>query len=335
MSVLTVYTFLSHDCRILPAQLECLARHLTSKHDVTVVQGPFGDYGMTSAGPLRLGARQAKTLRVTVATVPDSLAGLVMPLRYLQICRWLWQSRIRQQSPRYALLMHGDLLPTETFDAPALLDGHPVAGRLMHDDLIEPYVPLTWLAVDLDRCRQVPDMFPDMRTRNKQWCGLQIKGWGDHLMTQADVERRIGPNSARYYQDRMRFEWCEPAFMHVDKLSTVGASGPGRDLFESKLKVIENLAPGKIESMCRKLNGLENHAPRTGTMPPPPRAKVSMQPGDLLALAIKCFTFGRVRMCAGCNTRRKKLNTLGWRGCFAAINPMRLINVRPTRPAQT
>jgi|GEM_PF-4427085 len=46
------------------------------------------------------------------------------------------------------------------------------------------------------------------------------------------------------------------------------------------------------------------------------RTPWQLGPGDLIAYLIMALTLGKVRPCASCRSRRKKLNDWGWRGCL-------------------
>ena len=149
--MLTVYTFLSHTCQLLPYQLAAIKKNVPVSR-VVVVQGPYGR-GFFAGGEVRLQSNSD----VDILEVPDDFLGLSAAPRFHEILKWLWKNIVTQQPEEHALIIHGDLLPVSPVDINILLDGHPVAGR-RH---------LTWMLANLKECGDWnPSMIPDKRFRS-------------------------------------------------------------------------------------------------------------------------------------------------------------------------
>jgi hypothetical protein len=212
MIATVVYSLLSHDSRLLPLQAAQLRRHLSGLARIVVVEGPFGLNPRTSAGSCRLRREARESLGVESLEAPGSIVGFSGTERMRRIYRWLTSMVIPRQSERYALVMHGDLLPMTAISSQSLLEGFPLAGRGLVQNG-RPVLLWTWLALDRQLGWEGVDLL------HPKGLAVPARPWPAWDVTRESLSRVACLTAATDYRDADHFEWCEPCWLHVDKLS--------------------------------------------------------------------------------------------------------------------
>lgn len=247
---MVVYSLLSHSTDLLPVHLAAFRAFLPVSRFV-VVQGPFGANAFTSAGRVRLQAEDAERLGVELLDAPAMVLGLSPPARIAAIMDWIWEDRFVNQDEQHAVITHGDLLPTRKMQPGDLLHGSAMATRA-HRINNRTICPLTWLAADIGlypsgvKPSTIADFMHD------------TKGWDARPAFSSDIPI---PD----YDPSLHFEWCEPGFLHIDKLSFSTAMP---DLHARKMEAVKRIMAAMgvsvpdVGPLGETLGGLENHAPR-------------------------------------------------------------------------
>jgi len=206
MNHTTVYTMQSHDFGLLPAQVQLLRQHVQGLSRIVVAQGPFGQDPAFSAGNRMLPASAADDLGVELLTVASNVGGLSFGPRVPAIINQLKEHACSSRE-RYAIVLHGDVVPIQTTDARALLLDHDMAahGTLQAKGLrIRPI----WTAYDTESAA-VQEMRLDHRAlRGEGECKL----WQSSPITPQNASKI--PQLAAFKDlpnlPDCQFEWCEP-----------------------------------------------------------------------------------------------------------------------------
>ena len=198
------YTLLSHSCQLLAAQVELLRRHVCGLSRIIVIQGPFGKQPLTSGGNVRLSLAEAETLGVDIIELPDDGLGRFWASRLPHILGQVFQV-VARQAEEHALVLHGDVFPLRSINVSDLLAGRSAALRGSPQRIAS-----TWFALTRDYAQAMQGDFAAITTNALRWPARDI--------TQVNVLEQCGfvlPG----YEDRWRFEKCEPGWLHLDQMS--------------------------------------------------------------------------------------------------------------------
>jgi len=248
------FTFVSHDPTLLPLQMEYFDKYGIDEIRVWVLQGPYGNNPLTSAGDWRITKPAARKLGLTnLIEVPDLFAGMLMPWRYRYMVEWLWEKIIKpDEDIHHALITHSDLFPMADFSFESLLVDNPIAGTAFKDrEDANASVTLTWLAVDVDHCRHAK---LNLGNDRPSLGGFDITMHGLKQMTKADVAISA-PEIADDYRDDMRCEWVEPCFFHLSKQACLQVNKDFDALHETKCDLLGK-RPVTLEKLCYKTGGV-------------------------------------------------------------------------------
>lgn len=194
MSANVTYLLFGHDDRVLPVQLDLVRQHLAPSR-IVVVQGPLG-HPRDSAGSVWLTPEDAQRLNVKTIAIDDTIRGKSWVTR-----RFYIQGRIviaiQKQPEEYAWVLEGDVLPMRTLDAETTLGKRTLARRK------GPNLS-TWLCFRAAAARH-PYRHPDACRWPAYDCTCQ--NWPNEIFMPPD------------YADSDHFEWCEPGFLHLDRIS--------------------------------------------------------------------------------------------------------------------
>jgi len=259
------FNFVSHDLRLLPIQIDHFDKHSKDNVHGFMIQGPFGANHMVAAGTHRITNPGARKMGINLINVPDIYAGIPMPQRYRQIADWVW-SRFIRVSPdvKFALFTHSDLIPTMDFDIESILDGKPVAAIAHINDDGAPIVPLTYFAVDVEQCRdyqslQLSNTLGRSVGGEPFWIDLPFKVHPLYRqMEKKDVQEKA-PDFSDGYQGPIRWEWCEPCFLHLTKLAYSGGQGKFHDAYN---EMIERLSDVDVSKFTYRTATSLIHRPR-------------------------------------------------------------------------
>ena len=251
---MVVYSLLSHTLDFLPWQLVAMRKFLPA-HRVVVVQGPYGQFAGTSGGNVRLRQCDADRLGVSILEVACPVLGLSCATRPLMICDWLWEEIVPDQAEQYAMIVHGDLFPTQPMTISDMLEDKSVACRLQYHGG-KPYCPLTWYLTDKDAG---PTAHPSTLADNLQ----VIQGWPARRAAVQDI-----PGGG--FDPDLWWEVCGPGWLHVDKQSLASAVP---DFHARKMKLLRSVmaalgidAPD-VGQIGETLTGLAVHLPRAMGIP--------------------------------------------------------------------
>jgi hypothetical protein len=189
-------------CRWLPYQVAAFRKYAQGISRIVVAQGPFDTDNDTAISPTT-----ANALGVELLTVPGAMSTIPYGQRFPAIYNYLFN-----QAPEgeLAFACHGDLFPTAEFHVEQLLDGHVTAGRGHLATGIKAY-DWTWVACQpahLQRNRCIQLHMPDDRDAHP-WEAYKLQPHALPPAIQSIDELYTEPNT---------FEWCEPLFLHVDKM---------------------------------------------------------------------------------------------------------------------
>ena len=207
MSKLAVYTLVSHTGKLLSLQVAAIKRHTPNLHSITAVHGPC-----MSSNRLVVPQDTAAALDINTMAVPQSFAAIGRIHRVPTIAHWILQQS-QSMGNEYTLVLHGDVLPVREVDAKTLLQGQPLAARV--SAVTKTIEGWTWLAA---------------RTATADWQFRvgdalsrpldNIRGWLSEPILSIDDLQWITIKKVSDYEQRHHFEWCSPAFLHADKLTT-------------------------------------------------------------------------------------------------------------------
>lgn len=248
-----IYTLLSHEGRVLPFQIAALRTYISDLHQITVVQGPYGANPLTSAGAYRVSRESARRVGINLVEVPSEMAGLPPAYRMQQLLKWFWESYLPSAVPETSLVIHGDLFPTKPLSREVLLNESMVAGRVTETRGIW-YVVGTWMISAVTKIGEF-----HRETTPGKMNEMSMSSWPARLIHQGDVPEMS-------YEDRFRFEWCEPGWLHLDKISQVGITRDLDELFDRKLQALAAWCRSRgidpVPIAYEELHDLPNHRTR-------------------------------------------------------------------------
>lgn len=221
-----IYSLLSHTFDFLPLHIAAIRKFLIPSK-IIVVTGPYGPNPGNSAGRMRLRPQDAKRLGVEIIEAPTELLGLFTPVRIGRLMDMILVNA-RSQSDPHVMILHGDAIPTREMTADELLRGQPVASRAIEIEGRTRILP-TWCLMNLP---EIPNgWFPSIRNGEPgQWNGLPLSAWSARDAVASDT-----PGVP--FDPVAHLEWCEPGFLHLDKLSVAMP-----DLHARKLPMLRPIA---------------------------------------------------------------------------------------------
>lgn len=233
------YCFHSHSYHLAAAQASLLRKHVEGLTQITAVQGPFGLNPMTSSGETKIpNAKCIGSDRLICA--PQSLLGLHQQQRFAMKRDWMW-SLAASQDEEVALMLHGDILPVVSMTASSLLKGADFATRTL-----EGLAVWTWAAYDVQKCIHANIRFPSTVTWTVESHGekpLNATGYDAGMLSEHDWElhaKTIGQRPAAYGK-AIRFEWCNPGWLHVDKVSSSITDPISKDRWKTKMEIVRSI----------------------------------------------------------------------------------------------
>ena len=221
--MLAIYSLFSHTLDLLPSHLATLRRFLPPAR-IVIVQGPYGANPFTSAGSVRLTPADAERLGVTLLEAPATAIGLETLGRVTTIADWLWATAVTEQPEQYAMILHGDMIPVRPMTVERLLPGTAFGTRVMRTQGDAPFCPLTWMIADTSKRNSV---LPSTLAKNIQY----VAGFPSRHAERGDV-----PGGD--YDPALRCEFCDPGWLHIDKMSY----GWGmKDIHNRKIALLRNV----------------------------------------------------------------------------------------------
>jgi len=220
-----VYTLVSHNFRMLPAQIDALRRNVDQLSRIVVVQGPFGADPAFSAGNRCLMEDQAKALGVELLEIDESFGGLMLVRRLHAIVDEARRHALAQPE-RFVIVLQGDVMPARIVNAPALLDGYQFAGRGWTDERGLQFWP-TWLCYDSEAEEIQEAHLHNAKIRGR----LSCKAYEAHSIM-------LKPQRVPYFELLQEpaehgFEWCEPVWLHLNQLTVDSEEVTQRKLSEA------------------------------------------------------------------------------------------------------
>lgn len=241
------FNFVSHDLRLLPIQIDHFDKHCQDNVHALAVQGPFGANLIAASGTYRITKPGARKMGISLINVPDIFAGLLMPNRFKQIADWVWSRFIRVSDDiKFAILTHGDIIPTKDFDIESILDGKPIAGVFEINADGDPITSLPYLAVDVEQCRphgslRLGKASGRVIDKEPYWIDLPFKNYG----TSSDIKTNAKDFFDKY-QGPVEWEWCEPCFLHLTKLAHLVGRRAFQNSYDAMIKSISEVDPLKF-----------------------------------------------------------------------------------------
>jgi hypothetical protein len=204
---LHVYTFHSHAFDLVDLQIELINKHLQPAA-ISIVQGPHSDRPAESSGSRRLeqcdGAQIINAPRTSLKTNATT--------RFRMKQKWIDAEFVKQQAEGVALFVHGDLLPIAPMDVEHALGSADMIGRRYLDRIL-----WTWTAYR----KGAAIKFPAVIAPVPEDLGPITIGdtFGGHTMKRDTWNAGALGACPDDYSDATNFEWCDPVFLHADKVS--------------------------------------------------------------------------------------------------------------------
>jgi len=225
-----------------------LRRHITGLGKVTIIQGPFGLNPMTASGSSRLYSPESVGADHLI-DAPDALIGQHQNQRFASK-REIALGLAKNQDEDIALMLHGDLLPVLPMDEEMLIGGSDYGARVMMGDRLV----WTWAAYNVDKCRGAGLVFPPRvtwRIGEHSAKPLQVKCHDGRMMSESewDLRANILGERPKSYGGLIRFEWCEPGWLHVDKVSTSATDADSITRWLMKMGIVRGVLDHHGESV--------------------------------------------------------------------------------------
>jgi len=248
-----IYTLLSHNCKMLQAQLVMLRKNITDLGRIFVVQGPYGQSNILSAGCKKILPETAEKLGVEIIEIGDDVGGMRLGYRVPKIITQMITHSLAQPE-RYAVILHGDCVPMLPTDPRVLLEEHDVATRGAAVDKGVRVWP-TWFALDSE-------------SPNAQYIMLHghwLHGDCSSKLWKAEQATSDNENLPDFLKkltmlDDCVYEWCEPVWLHLNRLLAV----PDEEIdlkLSGLMSLIDEALP--VGDPCIELTGqLPVHKPR-------------------------------------------------------------------------
>jgi len=209
-----VYTMLSHNCKMLQAQIAMIRKNVVDLGRIFVVQGPYGRSPTLDGGKKKILPATAEQLGVEILEVGADVGGMILTYRVPKIVSNMITHSLGQPE-RYAFILHGDCVPLMSTDARAVLDQHDIASRgeaMAGGVRIWP----TWFALDSE----------SPNAQNIVLHGLWLHGdctaklYGAEQATE-DNERIPEELRKLTLLDDHVYEWCPPVWLHLNRLLAI------------------------------------------------------------------------------------------------------------------
>ena len=270
-----VFTTVSHTTALVELQVKLLRKNITDLTDIVVLIGPYGANPMTSAGNRVWEKEHIENFDADFMYAPSQLLGLMPGLREKTLISWLLE-HVWTNEDGPCLFLHGDLLPIHPMNQEILMGGAGMAGRSgIWQKMQAEYVAPTWLAADMSRGPFFKDIdllrMADLHVEDGYWCGLPFKGWKSEIITEDTVEKYLGGSFG--YTNDINFEWCEPGFLHVDKMGVIDYN----DSKQKKVKILEQFFNTELKELVPPKEGLPSHHPRVLKSSQPPKRDNKMK----------------------------------------------------------
>lgn len=204
-----VYILFSHDARLLPTQINLVRKYMDASR-VVVVQGPVGDDNKLCWGKVRLTDDDAQRLQVDIVEADSTLVGYPWLVRRTLLYDQLIPT-IRQQPEQYAWILEADVIPMKSISSSQIMGKNKIAGRFSGN--------WTWFCF---QSQYVQNPIDCTEYKRFEAYGCKIEHWPPEIIQPKD------------YQDKDHFEWCEPGFLHLDRI-TLGLQQKKLDMFEEIL----------------------------------------------------------------------------------------------------
>lgn len=190
-----------------------------------VVQGPVGDNPRLCWGDVRLTELDAKKLSVEILEVNPSYVGVPWQVRRGMVYEMLIE-HMSHQPEDYAWVLEADVLPMLDLNAQDVLANNYVAGRFSGN--------WTWFVFNTKHA--VHPFYCENYTEHSAY-GCKINRWPEDIV------------QPKNYTDKDHFEWCEPGFFHIDRI-TLGLS-------DKKLLMVEEILGEPLgPPACKKITNL-------------------------------------------------------------------------------
>lgn len=264
MNDLYWFNFVSNEVQLLQLQLDQFDKHAADQVRPIVVQGPFGAGLNTAGGTWRITKPAARRMGFGILNPPEIFAGVSMPLRYRQKVDWVWSTFIYPNDEiKYVLFTHSDIFPTIDFDVESLLSGKALAGPAtdMGDRTI---VDLTWLVVDVDKCRHhrslhLANLQSNHIDNKPHWLDMPFNITNHYEQMELGDVAEKAPTFVDAY-DLLKWEWCAPCFLHLSKITWVSMDQRLKNSYDKIIDKLGGLVPEKI---CYRTHTNVTHGTRS------------------------------------------------------------------------
>lgn len=192
-----VYTLVSHNFGMLPAQVAALRKYVDDLSRIVVVQGPFGAHDAFSAGDRCLLDDTADELGVEIDELDGQFGGLSVRVRVRRLVDYA-KTMALAAPERFAFVLHGDTFPRQQTNAVATLAGFSMALRGRSDgDRYDCFH--TWAAFDTE----------DPAVQHSQIWRDGVKGSASY---------KLYPSSLVYEkEEHFPLHLCEPSWLHLGR----------------------------------------------------------------------------------------------------------------------
>lgn len=254
-----VFITVSHTTKFIKTQLKMIRKNLTEVDQIILIAGPFGDNWMTSAGRRVWTEEHAKELDVDIMFAPDNLAGIMGGSRYKALMSWLMEEVLAGETET-CLYLQSDCIPMHPLSAEILMGGCGMAARTVLNKG-EVYAYPTWFIIDGEANPDFVDFdanrIADLHVEQDHWCGVSFNGHESITITKDNAHTYLGELVGSQYEDLMHLEWCEPGFLHLDKVSF-----DNDKLWEPKMEILREIFHTEFEEIIPEIEGLIHHNPK-------------------------------------------------------------------------